>query len=141
MEKLMQSESNAVESNVTPLHKEEPFPIEPFSDIVIVEQLTEDKTEGGILLAGDYRKFPAGRVVAVGPGRVYSNYLDASGDHVIGQLIPTTVKVGDYVIFGKYQSGGEPIEWNGKTYLMCRENDLGGRSISGKPVKIRLAAQ
>lgn len=114
------------------------FPIEPFQDIVIIEQLKEDYSNGGIFLPGDHRKFPCGRVVAVGPGRVYSNYLDANGDHVIGQLIPTSVKVGDWVIFGKYQSGGEPIEWGGRVFLMCREGDLGGKSRTGEPVKIRL---
>lgn len=130
-----------MQNNVVPMTKDEDFPIQPLSDVVIIEQLVEDTSAGGILLTGDHRKFPAGRVVAVGPGRVYSNYLDASGDHVIGQLIPTSVKVGDYVIFGKYQSGGEPIEWNGRVFLMCREGDLGGISKSGAEVKIRLAAQ
>lgn len=115
------------------------FPIAPVSDIVIVEQLTQDTSAGGIILTGDARKFPCGVVVAVGPGRVYTTFMDAAGNNVAGQLIPCSVKVGDWVIFGKYNSGGEPIEWNGKKYLMCREGDLGGKSLDGKPVQIRLA--
>lgn len=128
-------------SNVTALPNvsREKFPIEPLSDIVIIEQLEEAESKGGILLVGKERKFPAGRVVAVGPGRVYSDYMDASGSRQFGQVIPTTVKVGDYVLFGKYQSGGEPIEVNGKVYVMAREGDLGGRSVNGEPLKIKLA--
>lgn len=117
------------------------FPIEPFEDIVVIEQLKEDISEGGIFLPGDHRKFPCGRVVAAGPGRVYSNYLDASGEHKIGHFVPNPVKIGDWVIFGRYQSGGEPIEWNGRVFIMARAGDLGGRSANGDPVKIRLAAQ
>lgn len=128
-----------MQTNVVPIQAEEQFPIEPFADIVIVEQLTEEKTASGLLLPGSAGEYKSGRVVAVGPGRVYSNFMDATGTHVVGQLIPTTVKVGDYVIFGKYQSGGEPIIIAGKKYLLCREGDLGGRSASGDPIKIKLA--
>lgn len=126
------------------------FPLQPLQDIVIIEQLTEDKTAGGILLTGDHRKFPAGKVVAVGPGRVYSNFMDASGNQLIGHLIPTVVKPGDYIVFGKYQSGGEPIqfengcgagEWEGRTFMMCREGDLGGVFRDGTPIKVRLAVE
>lgn len=117
----------------------EDFPIEPFGDIVIVEQLAQEKTESGLYLPGDHKKFPCGKVIAVGPGRVYTSYLDASGHHQGGHFVPCTVQVGDWVIFGKYNSGGEPIEWNGRKFLMCREGDLGGRSLSREPVRIRLA--
>lgn len=122
------------------------FPILPLQDIVIIEQLTEDESSGGIALIGDHRKFPSGRVVAVGPGRIYSNFMDSSGNQLIGHLIPTSVKEGDYILFGKYQSGGEPIqfddgEWAGRVFLMCREGDLGGVFRDGKPIKVRLAVE
>lgn len=120
---------------------EEGFPIEPNQDIVIVEQLTDEKSAGGIALVGDYKKFPCGRVVAVGPGKVYSSFIDASGQNQVGQFVPCVVKVGDWVIFGRFNSGGEPIEWNGRKFLMCREGDLGGRSVSGEAVRIRLAVE
>lgn len=130
------------ESNVVPIAKEEEkFPLEPFSDIVVIEQLEEETTKGGLILVGNERKYASGRVVAVGPGRVYSDYMDASGQRQFGQIIPTTVKVGDWVCFGKYQSGGEPILLNGKKYLMAREGDLGGRSVSGDPLEIKLAVE
>jgi co-chaperonin GroES (HSP10) len=133
--------SNVVKMPNTPATErvEAGFQIEPLSDVIIIEQLEDAQSKGGILLVGKERKYTSGRVVAVGPGRVYSDYMDASGQRQFGQVIPTSVKVGDYVIFGKYQSGGEPIEVNGKVYIMAREGDLGGRSIDGSEVKVKLA--
>lgn len=115
------------------------FPLQPVQDIVIVEQLEEDMSEGGIALVGDHRKFPCGRVVAVGPGRTYSFYMDAAGNTQAGHTVPCTLKVGDWVIFGKFNSGGEPISIDGRKFLMCREGDIGAASRDGKPVKVRLA--
>lgn len=119
--------------------REEGFPIEPIGDIIIIEQVVEEKTTGGIILTGDHKKFPCGRVVAHGPGRVYTTYLDASGHHLAGQVVPVSVNVGDYVIFGKYNSGGEPIEIEGRKFLMCREGDIGGISQIGDQLRVRLA--
>lgn len=119
--------------------REEGFPIEPIGDIIIIEQVVEEKTTGGIILTGDHKKFPCGRVVAHGPGRVYTTYLDASGHHLAGQVVPVSVNVGDYVIFGKYNSGGEPIEIEGRKFLMCREGDIGGISQVGDQLRVRLA--
>lgn len=128
-----------MDSNVVPMpNQDEGFPFEALSDIVVIDQLEEETSKGGIVLVGKERKYPSGRVVAVGPGRTYTDYMDASGQRQFGQVIPTTVKVGDYVIFGKYQTG-EPIEIEGKRYLMAREGDIGGRSRNGQPLKIKLA--
>ena len=129
-----------MQSNVMPIRAEEEFPIIPTDDIVIIEQLTEEKTASGmIILTGDAKKFPSGRVVAVGPGRTYDVYMDASGNTMSGKMMPMQLKVGDWVIFGKYNSGGEPIEIDGKRYLMCRERDVGGKSRTGEPLKVRLS--
>jgi co-chaperonin GroES (HSP10) len=49
-----------------------------------------------------------------------------------------SVKVGEWVCFGKYTSGGENIIVNGKSYIMAREGDLGGKSLTGEPLKIKL---
>lgn len=126
--------------NVVPMKKtEEVFPFVPYEDIVVIEQLSEEKSKGGIVLVGKSKDFQSGRVVAAGPGRVYSNYLDASGEHKIGHFVPNPVKVGEYVIFGRYLSGGEPVIINDKKYLMARAGDLGGHSVDGEPLKIRLA--
>ena len=115
------------------------FPLSAIQDIVIVEQLEEEFTPGGIALVGDHKKFPCGRVVAVGPGRTYSFYMDASGNTQAGHTVPTTLKEGDWVLFGRYNSGGEPIQIGERKFLMCRENDIAAVSRDGKPVKVRLA--
>ena len=120
----------------------EPFPIEAYEDVVWVEQTIEEKSKGGIILAASKeRKLPAGRVVAVGPGRVFHAFMDASGHKSMASFVPTTTQVGDYVIFGRYQSGGEPLLVNGRRYLMCREGDLAGRSANGNPVEVRIALE
>jgi co-chaperonin GroES (HSP10) len=129
-----------VPSNVAALTKTEaPFPFSPFEDICVIEQLTEEKTAGGILLVGKEKDFPSGRVVAAGPGRVYSNFLDASGEHKIGHFVPNPVKVGSYVIFGRFLSGGDAVTIEGKNYLLARAGDMAGYSTDGKPLKIKLA--
>lgn len=129
-----------MESNVVVLKPEtEEFPLRAIKDIVIVEQLTEDFSQGGIALVGDDRKMPSGRVVACGPGKTYDFFMDASGNTVAGRTIPMEVQVGDWILFGRYNSGGEPIKVaNGKRYLMCREGDIAAISRDGKPVNVRL---
>lgn len=130
------SESNV--SRIEPHVEEVVFPFEPYEDICVIEQSQEEASPGGIVLVGKSKDFQSGRVVAVGPGRVYSNFLDASGQHRIGHYVPNHVKVGDYVVYGKFLTG-EPILIAGKKYLMSRAGDLAGRSTDGTPLKIRLA--
>lgn len=129
-------------TNVTALPAaqiEEKFPFAPFEDICVIEQLKEEKSQGGILLVGKEQEFPSGRVVAAGPGRVYSNFMDASGNHQVGQFVPNPVKVGSYVIYGRFLSGGDGVMINGKEYLLARAGDLAGYSVDGSPLKIKLA--
>ena len=115
------------------------FPIRVMEDIVVILQHIEEKSAGGIVLLAKSREFPCGRVVAVGPGRTYTAYADASGQNNLSYFKPTTVKVGDFAVFGKYQSGGEPLEVEGRKYLLCREGDLCGVTRSGEHVSIRTA--
>ena len=110
------------------------FPLEPFEDVVIVEQAKEEVRASGIVLAGGAEKLQCGKVVACGPGRTYAAYADATGNTQFGYLVPTKVKVGDFVIFGKYASGGEPIYHEGKKYLLCREGDLAGRTPNAQAI-------
>ena len=114
------------------------FPFRVLSDIVVIEQHTEDKSKGGIVLLGTERKLPCGRVVAVGPGRIYSSFMDASGQNQLGYFVPIGIKVGEWVTFGRYQTG-EPIELNGKRYILCREGDIACVSKSGEAIPLRLA--
>lgn len=90
-----------------------------FEDIVLCEEILEEKTVGGIILPDvqDAQKMRWARVLKQGPGR-----RDADGE-----LIAMWIQPGDIVMFGKYQSGGEPISVNGKTLLMFRVNDFAAR--------------
>lgn len=117
-----------------------PFPIQATQDVVIIEQREEQETRSGIILPGSSRLWPQGRIVSCGPGRTYAFFMDASGNTRAGQQCPMTVKVGDYVFLGKYQSGGEPMEINGKRYLACREGDIIGLARDGEFVDVKLVA-
>jgi co-chaperonin GroES (HSP10) len=109
---------------------EEGFPLEPFDDIVYVEQITEEVTKGGILIANtDEARMSMGRVVAVGPGKLFHAPFNVTETHTAVVFVPTKLKVGDVVAWGRYTSGGEPKIINGKTIIGAREGDLGGRVI------------
>lgn len=83
--------------------------INPLADRVVVEPApAEEKTAGGIIIPDTAKEKPQrGKVVAVGPGKKDE---------------PTTVKVGDAVLYGKYS--GTEITIEGKDYLIMRESDL-----------------
>ncbi len=83
--------------------------IKPLADRVIVEPApAEEKTAGGIIIPDTAKEKPQkGTVVAVGPGKKDE---------------PTTVKVGDKVLYGKY--AGTEITVDGKEYLIMRESDI-----------------
>jgi chaperonin GroES len=83
--------------------------INPLADRVVVEPApAEEKTAGGIIIPDTAKEKPQrGKVVAVGPGKKDE---------------PTTVKVGDAVLYGKYS--GTEITIDGKDYLIMRESDL-----------------
>lgn len=83
--------------------------ISPLADRVVVEPApAEEKTAGGIIIPDTAKEKPQrGTVVAVGPGKKDE---------------PTTVKVGDSVLYGKYS--GTEISIDGKDLLIMRESDL-----------------
>ena len=56
----------------------------------------------------------AGEVVSVGPGAPDNN----------GKLVPTTVKSGDYVLFGKWS--GTEVKLDGEELLIMKESDIMG---------------
>jgi chaperonin GroES len=89
--------------------------LEVYQNVIVVEPEREEVSKGGIVIAdvGQAQKVRWGRIVACGPGR----YED-------GVFVATTSKVGDRVMFGKYQSAGEPIKIGGREYLLFREGDL-----------------
>ena len=83
--------------------------IKPLADRVLVEPApAEDKTASGIIIPDTAKEKPQkGKVVAVGPGKKDE---------------PTTVSVGDTVLYGKYS--GTEISIEGTDYLMMRESDI-----------------
>ena len=83
--------------------------IKPLADRVLVEPAAaEEKSSGGIIIPDTAKEKPQkGTVVAVGPGKKDE---------------PTTVKVGDHVLYGKYS--GTELNVEGKDYLMMRESDI-----------------
>jgi co-chaperonin GroES (HSP10) len=118
------------------------FPIEPFEDCVYIEQIVETTSKGGIVIPSstEHSKMPMGRVVAVGPGKMYYAPFNAAETFASVVFVPTRLKVGDTVLWGRYRTGGEPMEFNGKRYVAAREGDLGGRVID-LTAEIRLAPQ
>ncbi len=83
--------------------------IQPLSDRVVVKAAeAETKTKSGIIIPDSAKEKPQkGEVVAVGPGKVDE---------------PTTVKVGETVLYGKYS--GTEINIDGTDYLIMRESDI-----------------
>lgn len=83
--------------------------INPLADRVVVTPApAEEKTASGIIIPDTAKEKPQrGTIVAVGPGKKDE---------------PTTVKVGDTVLYGKY--AGTEVSIEGKDYLIMRESDL-----------------
>jgi chaperonin GroES len=83
--------------------------IQPLADRVVVKAAeAEQKTKSGIIIPDTAKEKPQkGEVVAVGPGKKDE---------------PTTVKIGDSVLYGKYS--GTEISIDGSDYLIMRESDI-----------------
>ncbi|MEZ4774243.1 MAG: co-chaperone GroES [Bacteroidia bacterium] len=83
--------------------------IKPLADRVLVQPApAEEKTASGIIIPDTAKEKPQrGTVVAVGPGKKDE---------------PTSVSVGDTVLYGKYS--GTEISIEGTDYLMMRESDI-----------------
>ena len=83
--------------------------IRPLADRVLIAPAeAETKTSSGIFIPDTAQEKPMrGKVIAVGPGKKDE---------------PTTVKPGDYVLYGKYS--GTEINVDGTDYLIMREADL-----------------
>ena len=89
--------------------------LKPVDDKVVVKVIQEkDKvsTSGLIIASLNDEKSNQGHVVAVGPGLRLGN----------GELMVPDVKVGEKVIFAKYQ--GTEIEHDGEKYLILAYRDI-----------------
>lgn len=83
----------------------------PLADRVLIEPTAaETTTASGIIIPDTAKEKPQeGIVVAAGPGKKDE---------------PTTVKVGDKVLYGKYS--GSELKLDGKDFLIVKESDLLG---------------
>jgi len=83
--------------------------IKPLSDRVVVQAAeAEETTKGGIIIPDTAKEKPQkGTIVAAGPGKKDE---------------PTTVSVGDTVLYGKY--AGTELNYEGNDYLIMRESDI-----------------
>ena len=87
--------------------------IRPLHDRIVVRRSEEEqKTAGGLLLAGSAQEKPSqGEVFAVGNGQITDNGVRA-----------LDVKVGDKVLFGTY--AGTTVKVNGEELLIMKESDI-----------------
>ena len=90
--------------------------LRPLDDRVIIKQLeAEEKTSGGIILPDTAKEKPqAGKVIAVGPGKILDN----------GSRAQMSVKKNDEVIYSKYS--GNDVEVEGTKYVILHEGDILG---------------
>ena len=88
----------------------------PLHDRVLVRRVeAEEKTAGGIIIPDTVQEKPQeGEVISVGPGAPDNN----------GKLVPTTVKAGEYVLFGKWS--GTEVKLDGEELLIMKESDIMG---------------
>ena len=98
--------------------------LRPLHDRVLVKRLEEQETKrGGIIIPDSAKEKPQeGEVISVGPGAPDNN----------GKLVPTTVKSGDYVLFGKWS--GTEVKIDNEDLLIMKESDIMG-VIEGKKKK------
>ncbi len=89
--------------------------IRPLHDRIVVRRSDEEqKTAGGLLLAGNAQEKPQqGEVIAVGNGQITDNGVRA-----------LDVKVGDKVLFGQY--AGQTVKVDGEELLIMKESDVLG---------------
>ena len=88
----------------------------PLHDRIVLRRIDEDsKTKGGIIIPDTAQEKPMqGEVIAVGPG----------GRDDSGKLIPTDLKPGERVLFGKWS--GTEVKLDGEELLIMKESDILG---------------
>ena len=100
-----------------PFNKEEDFmQFRPLHDRVVVRRIEADeRTKGGIIIPDTAKEKPQeGEIVAVGPGA-----RDEKGN-----LVPTDLKAGDRILFGKWS--GTEVRIDGEELLIMKESDVMG---------------
>jgi len=90
--------------------------VRPLRDRILVKRVEEQEQRiGGIIIPDTAKEKPqTAKVVAVGRGRINDK----------GEVFPLDVKVGEYVLIGKY--AGTEIKLDGEEYLILREEEVLG---------------
>ena len=88
--------------------------LQPLADRVVVKPIErEEKTKSGIYLPDTVKEKPQeGKVIAIGPGRLSEE----------GKRIAVDVKVGDTVIYAKYE--GTEIKIDDEELIILRASDI-----------------
>lgn len=83
--------------------------VEPLGEFVLIKRIEEaqDKKRGLHIPEIGQQKSNKGRIMGVGEGRIV-------GD----KIVPIPLKVGDIVLFSKYNV--EDVELDGEEFLLCR---------------------
>ncbi len=87
--------------------------VSPLADRVVIKALEEsEQMRGGLYIPDTAKEKPTqGEVIAVGPGRFEK-----------GARVPTELKVGDQVIYGKYS--GTPYTFESEEYVIIKASDV-----------------
>jgi len=90
--------------------------VRPLRDRILLKRVEEQEQRvGGIIIPDTAKEKPqTAKVVAVGRGRINDK----------GDVFPLDVKVGDYVLIGKYS--GTEIKLDDEDYLIVREEEVLG---------------
>jgi len=85
------------------------FGIKPLGDRIVIKKFeAEEKTAGGLILAGSAKEKPQmAEVIAVGPGTEEEKML---------------LKVKDKVIMNQY--AGTPVKYDGEEYIILSQKDV-----------------
>ena len=88
--------------------------LQPLNDRVLVKPLdAEEKSAGGIILPETAQERPReGKVVAVGPGRLFDS----------GERQEMSISVDDVVVYTEY--GGTEVKADGEEYLLVEEHSI-----------------
>ena len=88
--------------------------LKPLADRLVVKPLEqEEEKRGGIIIPDTAKEKPEkGEVMALGPGKL----LDS------GSRVPSELKKGDKIIFGKY--AGNEVKVDGQELMIIREEDV-----------------
>ena len=86
----------------------------PLYDRIVVKRVEEKEVKKGSIIIPDTAKEKPqkAQVIAVGPGKTTEE----------GKVIPLTVKVGDFVLIGKY--AGNELRVHDDEYVFLREDEI-----------------